>query len=111
VHGPHWATCPSWATFERKSTANCRAPIDWYRTLNDTGMPMNRGAVPRKSENDPDTKRVIAFFAASDTVNDSTTRRRCECGKAIYKSPAEAHRRDAAAAAVAEVAEAPRVFL
>jgi hypothetical protein len=49
------------------SATSCRAPIDWYRTLKDKGMPMNRGAVPRKSENDPDTKRVIAFFSAGDS--------------------------------------------
>lgn len=49
------------------SASACRAPITWYRTLNDKGMPMNRGAVPRKSENDPATKRVIAFFASSDS--------------------------------------------
>lgn len=46
---------------------SCQAPLDWYRTLTDKAMPMNRGAVPRKSENDQDTKRVVAFFAASDS--------------------------------------------
>jgi len=45
----------------------CAAPIDWYRTLNDKAMPMNRGAVPRKSENEPATKRVAAYFASSDS--------------------------------------------
>jgi hypothetical protein len=45
----------------------CGAALEWYETLNNRHMPMNAGAVPRKSENDPDTKRVIAFFAASDS--------------------------------------------
>lgn len=47
--------------------ANCRAPLDWYRTLNGKGMPMNRGAVPLKSENDPQTRRVIASFSSADS--------------------------------------------
>lgn len=45
----------------------CRAAIDWYETLNHRNMPMNAGAVPRKSEKDPDTWRVIAFFSSDDT--------------------------------------------
>lgn len=49
------------------SAAACRAPLDWYRTLNDKGMPMNRGAVPVKSENEPGTQRVIAFFSSADS--------------------------------------------
>jgi hypothetical protein len=49
------------------SATSCGAALDWYRTLNDKGMPMNRGAVPVKSENESDTRRVIAFFSASDS--------------------------------------------
>lgn len=49
------------------SASKCRAAIDWYRTLKDKGMPMNRGAVPRKSEKEADTGRVIAFFASADS--------------------------------------------
>jgi hypothetical protein len=45
----------------------CAADIDWYETFAGKHMPMNRGAVPRKSENDPDTRRVIAFYAAADS--------------------------------------------
>ena len=54
---------------ERPSKAACRgcqAPIEWYETLKGKRMPMNAGAVPRKSDNDPDTGRVIVFFAADD---------------------------------------------
>lgn len=49
------------------SAGSCRAHLDWYRTLNDKGMPMNRGAVPVKSENESETRRVIAFFSSDDT--------------------------------------------
>lgn len=45
----------------------CGAAIEWYETLKGKMMPMNAGAVPRKSEKDPDTGRVIAFFAAEDS--------------------------------------------
>ncbi len=45
----------------------CQAPIDWFETLRGKHMPMDTGAVPRKSENHPETKRVIAFFAAADS--------------------------------------------
>jgi hypothetical protein len=45
----------------------CNAAIDWFETLAGKRMPMNAGAVPRKSENDPSTRRVIAFYAASDS--------------------------------------------
>lgn len=45
----------------------CGARIEWYETLKSARMPMNAGAVPRKSEKDPDTWRVIAFFAAADS--------------------------------------------
>lgn len=44
----------------------CQARIDWYETLTARKMPMNAGAVPRKSENDPATWRVIAFFSSAD---------------------------------------------
>ena len=45
----------------------CHAPLDWYETLQGRKMPMNHGAVPRKSEKDPDTWRVIAYFSADDS--------------------------------------------
>ena len=45
----------------------CAADIEWYETLNGKRMPMNAGAVPRKSETDQSTWRVVAFFAASDS--------------------------------------------
>lgn len=45
----------------------CEAPIDWFDTLSGKHMPMNRGAVPRKSETDPATARVVAFYAAEDS--------------------------------------------
>lgn len=44
----------------------CNAPLDWYDTLSGKHMPMNAGAVPRKSETDPATWRVIAHFSAAD---------------------------------------------
>jgi hypothetical protein len=62
------------------SSARCGAPLDWYRTLNDRGMPMNRGAVPRRSENEEGTRRVIAFFASSDS-HWSTCPARAQFGK------------------------------
>lgn len=45
----------------------CQARIEWFETLTGKKMPMNAGAVPRKSENDPETRRVIAFFASADS--------------------------------------------
>lgn len=45
----------------------CEAEIDFYETLTLKRMPMNRGAVPRKSESDPATRRVVAFFASADS--------------------------------------------
>lgn len=45
----------------------CQARIDWFETLSGKRMPMNAGAVPRKSENDPATNRVVAFFSAADS--------------------------------------------
>lgn len=44
----------------------CEALIDWYDTLTAKRMPMNRGAVPRKSELDSE-RRVVAFFDAADS--------------------------------------------
>jgi hypothetical protein len=44
----------------------CEAPIEWFDTLNGRKMPMAAGAVPRKSETEAATQRVIAFFAAAD---------------------------------------------
>jgi hypothetical protein len=44
----------------------CGAAIDWYETRRGKKMPMNAGAVPRKSALDPETNRVIAFFSAED---------------------------------------------
>lgn len=45
----------------------CGAPIQWYETLRGKRMPMNAGAVARKSETDPATNRVIALFSADDS--------------------------------------------
>ena len=45
----------------------CGAAIDWYETLNGKRMPMNAGSVPRKSETHPETRRVVAFFASSES--------------------------------------------
>jgi len=45
----------------------CGAALDWYETLKGNNMPMNAGAVPRKSETHPETGRVVVFFAADDT--------------------------------------------
>jgi hypothetical protein len=44
----------------------CDARLDWYQTLNDKAMPMNAGAVPRKSEHD-DQRRTVAYFSADDS--------------------------------------------
>jgi hypothetical protein len=44
----------------------CEAPVEWYETVRSRRMPMNAGAVPRRSENHSGTGRVVAFFAASD---------------------------------------------
>lgn len=46
---------------------SCGADLVWYETLNARRMPMNANAVPRKSELDPATHRVIVFFAADDS--------------------------------------------
>jgi hypothetical protein len=45
----------------------CEASIEWFETLGGRRMPMNTGAVPRKSENDPATRRVVAFYSAEDS--------------------------------------------
>lgn len=46
----------------------CGTAIDWFETYpKKARMPMNRGAVPRKSEQDPETWRVVAFFSADDS--------------------------------------------
>lgn len=45
----------------------CEAPLVWYDTVNGKKMPMNERSVPVKSENEPGTGRVIAFFLASDS--------------------------------------------
>lgn len=55
---------------DSKARAQCRGcgtDIEFYETLTGRKMPMNAGAVQRKSENDPDTWRVIAYYAASDS--------------------------------------------
>lgn len=49
------------------SCRGCGAPIEWYETLKGKKMPMNAGAVPRKSEKDPATGRVIIFMASSES--------------------------------------------
>lgn len=48
------------------SAAICRAPIDWYRTLSDKGMPMNRGAAARESSQDL-AGRTIGKFSSADS--------------------------------------------
>jgi len=45
----------------------CEARIEFFETRSGKQMPMNAGAVPRKSESDPHTRRVIAFYAAADS--------------------------------------------
>lgn len=45
----------------------CQAAIAWFKTLTGKSMPMNAGAVPRRSENDPETGRVVAFYSADDS--------------------------------------------
>jgi hypothetical protein len=45
----------------------CGARLEWFETLNGKQMPMNAGAVPRKSEQDPQSWRVVAFYAAEDS--------------------------------------------
>jgi len=55
---------------DSRAPATCRGcgePIDFFETLAGKHMPMNSGAVPRKSEKDPATWRVIAFFSSEDT--------------------------------------------
>lgn len=51
----------------RTQCRGCGADIEFYETLSKRSMPLNAGAVPRKSERDPGTGRVIAYFAAEDT--------------------------------------------
>jgi hypothetical protein len=45
----------------------CGARMEWFETLTGKRMPMNAGAVPRKSETHEETRRVVAFFAADDS--------------------------------------------
>lgn len=45
----------------------CQALIEWFETVKGKNMPMNPGAVPRKSERHPETGRVVAFFSSDDT--------------------------------------------
>jgi hypothetical protein len=51
---------------QRAQCRACAADIEWFETLRGRKMPMNAGAVPRKSTNDAATGRVIVFFAAED---------------------------------------------
>jgi hypothetical protein len=45
----------------------CGAAIVWFETVHGRRMPMNAGAVARKSEPaEASPSRVIAFYAASD---------------------------------------------
>lgn len=46
---------------------SCAARIVWHETLTGKKMPMNAGAVPRKSETDQATRRVVAFYSADDS--------------------------------------------
>lgn len=52
---------------ESGTCRDCDAPIEFYETLKGKRMPMNAGAVPRRSEKDPATWRVIAFFSSADS--------------------------------------------
>lgn len=55
---------------DSKKSARCRgceADIEFFETLTGKRMPMNAGAVPRRSENDPETMRVVGFYAAADS--------------------------------------------
>jgi hypothetical protein len=47
------------------AAAICRAPIDWYRTLEDRAMPMNRGAQAHRIEHTGDDD--IGYFDSGDT--------------------------------------------
>ena len=51
---------------QRARCRGCEADIEWFETLRGKKMPMNASAVPRKSEHDPDTGRLILHFAAAD---------------------------------------------
>ena len=55
---------------DSKQPARCRgceADIEFFETLAGKRMPMNAGALPRKSEKDPVTGHVIAYYAAADS--------------------------------------------
>lgn len=52
---------------QRAQCRGCSADIEWFETLSARRMPMNAGAVPRKSESHPETRRVVAFYSASDS--------------------------------------------
>jgi hypothetical protein len=63
---------------DSKSPAKCRgcdAKIEWFDTLNGRKMPMNAGAVSRKSENDPETRRIICSPTVSLTVVSRSSKR------------------------------------
>jgi hypothetical protein len=45
----------------------CHARIVWVETLGGKRMPMNAGAVARKTETDPETRRPVGFYAAADS--------------------------------------------
>jgi hypothetical protein len=45
----------------------CQADIFWFETLNGKRMPMNAGAVSRKSEFDATTRRTILYFSSEDS--------------------------------------------
>jgi hypothetical protein len=51
---------------QRAQCRGCEAAIEWFGTLRGKKMPMNAGAVPRKSEHDHQSGRLILFFAAAD---------------------------------------------
>jgi hypothetical protein len=52
---------------QRAQCRGCDADIEFFETLRGSKMPMNSGAVPRKSETDPSTRRVVGYFAAADS--------------------------------------------
>ena len=45
----------------------CLAAVDWYETVAGKRMPMNGGAMPRRSETNVGTPGIVGFFAASDS--------------------------------------------
>jgi hypothetical protein len=45
----------------------CARPVDWFETTRGKWMPMDPNAVPRKSDTDRASGRVIGFYSADDS--------------------------------------------